>query len=56
MAKEARIFPLLELGGRKRPFVGGIVTGLRKNGFQVGIETVDYEFQRGGNTMLRIKR
>jgi len=28
---------------------------LRRDGFDVSIETVPYEFQRGGNQMMRIR-
>lgn len=56
VAREVRIFPLLELGSIRSRHVDAVVEGLREGGFRVGIETVDYEFQRGGNQMLRIER
>ena len=51
---EVRIFPLLALGGRRSPFVEMCANDLRTVGRAVAIEKVTYEFQRGGNEMLRI--
>ena len=56
VAAEVRIFPLLALGGKESAYVPGTVDCLSKNGFDVTIETVPYEFQRGGNQMMRIRR
>ena len=53
-ATEARIFPLLELGTRPSRHVDRVATTLRSEGYRVEIETVNYEFQRGGNQMMRI--
>ena len=55
VASEVRIFPLLELGGRPSRHVPAVVDRLRRDGLEVTIETVPYEFQRGGNQMLRIQ-
>jgi hypothetical protein len=38
------------------PFVTGIVEELTHSGCAVSVEIVGYEFQRGGNQMLRIRR
>lgn len=54
VATEVRIFPLVALGGEPSPFVAGCVQKLREAGHNVFIEKVRYEFQRGGNEMLRI--
>jgi SAM-dependent methyltransferase len=54
VAGELRIFPLVALGGQRSPYVDQNATGLRSAGFSVSIETVPYEFQRGGNEMMRI--
>lgn len=56
VAKEVRVFPLLALGGRPSPFVESASRLLREQGFDVAIARVPYEFQRGGNEMLRIVR
>jgi hypothetical protein len=54
LASEVRIFPLLALDGRPSPFVAGIVDDLRDS-YEVSVETVPYEFQRGGNQMMRVR-
>jgi SAM-dependent methyltransferase len=56
VAREVRIFPLLALGGRPSPHVKPVMAALGRDGFDVSIETVGYEFVRGGNQMLRIAR
>jgi len=49
------VFPLLELGGTRSPFVDMCLNDLRSAGFDVAIERVPYEFRRGGNEMLRVR-
>lgn len=56
VANEARIFPLLALGGQRSSFVDRIIGELDNSTFEVSIDTVPYEFQRGGNQMMRIRR
>jgi hypothetical protein len=56
VAKEVRVFPLLELGAKPSRHVEPVMTTLCGEGYQVAIEVVDYEFQRGGNQMMRIQR
>jgi len=56
VAREARIFPLLALGGGPSPHVEPVAEALRRRGFEVSIEAVPYEFVRGGNRMMRIIR
>ena len=55
VAGEARIFPLLELGAKKSRHLKGVVERLRSKGYECSIEKVHYEFQKGGNGMLRVK-
>ena len=54
VATEVRIFPLLTLDGEWSPWVEPVATDLRERGYQVTLETVAYEFQRGANQMMRI--
>ena len=54
VACEVRIFPLLALEGRISPYVAGIVDDLSES-YEVSLETVPYEFQRGGNQMMRVR-
>lgn len=56
VAAEVRIFPILTLNGDISPYLGPIHDDLTDLGFQVWIEKVDYEFQKGGNQMLKIYR
>ncbi len=55
VATEVRVFPLLALDGQRSPFVGACVEHVQARGMDARIETVPYEFQRGGNQMLRIR-
>jgi hypothetical protein len=54
VAGEARIFPLLELGAIPSRHLPAVRTRLAADGYSVSIETVPYEFQRGGNQMMRV--
>ena len=56
VASEVRIFPLLALGATKSPLVDRMVDVFGNQQMTVSIETVPYEFQRGGNQMMRIRR
>jgi hypothetical protein len=56
VAAEVRIFPLLALGATPSPLVEPMVQELRAQGFVVSLDDVPYEFQRGGNKMMRIRR
>ncbi|GAN31706.1 SAM-dependent methyltransferases [Candidatus Brocadia sinica JPN1] len=50
-----RIFPLLDLGGFLSSYVEEIAVGLQRGGYAVEFQKVPYEFQRGGDQMIRIK-
>jgi hypothetical protein len=54
LAYEVRIFPLLALDGRPSPYIATMVDHLR-DCCEISIETVPYEFQRGGNQMMRFR-
>ena len=56
VATEVRVFPLLALGGTPSPFVDGCASVLTQAGYVVSIEPVPYEFQRGGNQMMRFRK
>ena len=55
VAKEVRIFPLLDLSHKTSAHLEPVLQGLVDAGLKTSIETVDYEFQRGANQMLRIQ-
>jgi hypothetical protein len=54
VAGEVRIYPLLDLNCRRSPHVQLLHQQLTTTGHQVQIVSVPYEFQRGGNEMMRI--
>ena len=55
VAAEVRIFPLLEIGSVNSRHLDAVFASLRDSGYDYSVETVPYEFQRGGNVMLRVK-
>jgi len=56
VAREARIFPLLTLDWKRSPYVDVVRAAVAADGWASEIVRVDYEFQRGGNEMLRVFR
>jgi hypothetical protein len=56
VASEVRIFPLLKLDGEPSAYLEPIVQELSNAGYHTQVRAVDYEFQKGGNQMLRISR
>ena len=54
VASETRVFQLLELGSKKSRHLDAVVSRLEKDGLTVIMEKVPYEFQKGGNQMLRV--
>jgi SAM-dependent methyltransferase len=56
VASEVRIFPVVTLAGARSPFLEPTIADAHQAGFKTSVELVNYEFQRGGNEMLRITR
>ncbi|HEX2742069.1 MAG TPA: hypothetical protein VHM69_16630 [Rubrobacter sp.] len=56
VAGEARVFPLLKSYGGPSPHLEPVVNALRKRGYEAEIREVPYEFQRGGDKMLAVRR
>lgn len=56
VAQEVRVFPLLMLNGALSSHIAFVQQELAKDGCSVEIKQVHYEFQKGGNEMLVIKR
>jgi hypothetical protein len=54
VSNEVRVFPLLEMGGAPSRHIDQVVVALGRRGFSAERVRVPYEFQRGGNEMLRI--
>lgn len=53
VANEVRIFPILTLAREPSPYLNPLIECLARDGWAARLERVDYEFQRGGNMMLR---
>ncbi|MBD2040096.1 SAM-dependent methyltransferase [Microcoleus sp. FACHB-672] len=54
VATEVRIFPLLMLSGEVSPWVEPVKKELESRGYKVETQPVPYEFQKGGDQMLRV--
>lgn len=54
VAREVRIFPLIDLDLNKSSHIRPICSELSQAGLAIEILKVPYEFQRGGNEMMRI--
>jgi hypothetical protein len=54
VADEVRIFPVLEMGSRPSRHLGAVMSWLKRENYKAELVSVDYEFQKGGNQMLRI--
>ena len=55
VAAEVRVFPLLELGGARSRHLEAVVQAMGESGLAAEEVRVPYEFQRGGDQMLRIR-
>jgi hypothetical protein len=56
IAREVRVFPLLDLKGRRSRHLEAVLEAAARRDLRAVVERVPYEFQRGGNEMLRISR
>lgn len=56
ISPEVRIFPLLTLDCQPSPYLEPVIQELLSKSINVDVETVAYEFQKGGNQMLKISR
>jgi hypothetical protein len=54
VAGEVRIFPLLNMSGKVSPVLPSVIKELAAQGYNVEIKRVPYEFQKGGNQLLRV--
>jgi hypothetical protein len=55
VAREVRIFPLLDMSARPSDHLKPVMRALNDRGCDAQVLNVPYEFQRGGNQMLRIR-
>lgn len=56
VAKETRIYPLISLDGRFSPHVEPVMSDLRERGHQAGLVKIDFEFQKGADQLMRVRR
>ncbi len=56
VAHEVRIFPLLKLGAEPSPHLEPVIKSAEVMGYKTEIIRVKYEFQRGGNNMMKISK
>ncbi|MCA9392883.1 MAG: SAM-dependent methyltransferase [Candidatus Omnitrophica bacterium] len=54
VAREVRVFPLLDLNGHTSVHLPEVLAELSRHSVQAAVTPVPYELQRGGNQMLRI--
>ncbi|HEY4309778.1 MAG TPA: class I SAM-dependent methyltransferase [Pirellulales bacterium] len=54
VAREVRVFPLVDLDCRRSVHVAPVCEHLAAPGYRVDIRNVPYEFQQGGHEMLRV--
>ena len=55
VAKEVRIFPILDVNGIISPYLETIMEAFSNKETNADFEEVPYEFQKGGNKMLKIR-
>jgi SAM-dependent methyltransferase len=56
VAAEVRVFPLVPFGFPDNPDLPAVVDELTRGGLRAELISVDYELQRGADTMLRVAR
>lgn len=56
VARETRIFPLLTQSRQPSPHLSAVRSALAADGYATEVVSVGYEFQKGGNQMLRVFR
>ncbi|MGK7875268.1 MAG: class I SAM-dependent methyltransferase [Xenococcaceae cyanobacterium] len=54
VARQVRIFPLINLRGEISPWLAPVTQDLKKEGYHLEIIKVPYEFQKNSNRMLRV--
>ncbi len=54
VAKEVRIFPLIDRYNQPSPFLGPVLLGLQEENYGVEVREVAYHLQPHGNAMLRV--
>lgn len=55
MCKEIRIFPIVDLDANKTDLIKDVIDYFQKD-YNTSIVTTDYEFQKGDNKLLIIRK
>lgn len=55
VANEVRVYPLLALDGSQSKHLEPVISQLKEREFDVSLQTVDYQFQKGATQMLVVK-
>jgi hypothetical protein len=55
VAREVRVFPLLDLSCKESVHLEPIVSGLQEIGYETRLVKVNYEFQKGANAFLCVR-
>ncbi|MDY6940951.1 MAG: SAM-dependent methyltransferase, partial [Cyanobacteriota bacterium] len=55
VAREVRIFPILDISGTLSPRFEPISDRLKRDGHYLEVRSVNYEFQKGGNRLLVVR-
>ena len=55
VAREVRIFPLIEMGAVPSRHLEEVHKKFQEQEYTVSVVPVDYEFQRGGNRMMKVR-
>ena len=56
LSSEIRIFPLVQLDGKPSPHLDRVIQEFSSKGVDVQVQPVAYEFQKGGNQMLKFSQ
>lgn len=56
VARQVRVFPLLDMAGQPSAHLRPVLDGLARQGYAARVLETPYEFQRGGNQFLLIDR
>lgn len=56
VAREVRVFPLLDLEGIRSPHLDAVIEGLAARGLVAEELPVAFEFQKGATSLLRVRR
>ncbi|MBA4696444.1 MAG: hypothetical protein H2069_03515 [Legionella sp.] len=54
VAKEVRLFPLVDCRGEPSPLLGPVLLGLQQQNYGIEVKEVPYNLQPNGNAMLRL--